>query len=190
MEMNGGSIVSYLACTPCVPLFLLNLKGLEAQGFLNFQGRRGITSAVRWNPHPVIFGVESRKGFHSAEKSILWWHVGLEFAFWRSLMSCPVYIYMCCEVIIWSKFGVFGSYYLVQVGVFGSYRYYLVQVCFIAYKNSGFKRFLHTQLSFCVSFLCPIIWQFSKIAFFKKRVQKLGFSIFSVLSLNFENSLF
>ena len=28
------------------------------------------------------------------------------------------------------------------------------------------------------------------MAFFKKKVQKLGFSIFSVLSLNFENSLF
>ena len=31
---------------------------------------------------------------------------------------------------------------------------------------------------------------FLKIAFFKKRVQKLGFSIFSVLSIKFENSLF
>ena len=31
---------------------------------------------------------------------------------------------------------------------------------------------------------------FLKIAFFKKRVQKLGFSIFCVLSLNFENSPF
>ena len=25
------------------------------------------------------------------------------------------YIYICCEVIIWSEFGPFGSYYLVQV---------------------------------------------------------------------------
>ena len=92
------------------------------------------------------------------------------------------------------------SYYLVQVWGFwklwsgpsrGFWSYYLVHVCFLAYKNSGFKRFgLHTQLSFCV-FLCPIIWQFSKNSlFFKKRVQKLGFSIFSVLSLNFENSPF
>ena len=29
-----------------------------------------------------------------------------------------MYIYICCEVIIWSKFGVFKCYYLVQVGVF------------------------------------------------------------------------
>ena len=41
-----------------------------------------------------------------------------------------------------------------------------------------------------VFFLGPIIWQLSKNSLFQKRVQKLGFSIFSVLSLNFENSLF
>ena len=54
-----------------------------------------------------------------------------------------IYICICCEVIIWSKFGVFESYHLVQVGVLESY--YLVQVCFLAYENSGFKRFLRTQ---------------------------------------------
>ena len=37
------------------------------------------------------------------------------------------HIEKCCEVIIWSKFGGFKCYYLVQVGVFKSY--YLVQVC-------------------------------------------------------------
>ena len=47
-----------------------------------------------------------------------------------------------------------------------------------------------TLSSHFVFLLCPIIWQSSKIAFFKKRAQKLGFSIFSVLSLDFENSLF
>ena len=99
------------------------------------------------------------------------------------------YIYMCCEVIIWSKFGVSGSYYLVQVGVLGSY--YLVQVCFLANKNSGFKRFvLHTQFSFCVFFCAQLSGNFLKIAFFQKKGAKIGFSIFSVLSLNFENSLF
>ena len=41
--------------------------------------------------------------------------------------NTPAYIYICCEVIIWSKFGVFKCYYLVQVGVFKCY--YLVQVC-------------------------------------------------------------
>ena len=71
-----------------------------------------------------------------------------------TLQHIYIYIYICCEVIIWSKFGVFKCYYLVQVGVFKCY--YLVQVCFLAYKNSGLKRFgLHTQLSFCVLFFVP-----------------------------------
>ena len=42
-----------------------------------------------------------------------------------------------------------------------------------------------------VFFLCPIIWHLSKnnLFFFKKRVEyNWGLSIFSVLSLNFENS--
>ena len=44
---------------------------------------------------------------------------------------------------------------------------------FLAYKNSGFKRFvLHTQLSFC-AFLCPIIWQFSKNSLFQKKRCKI-----------------
>ena len=62
---------------------------------------------------------------------------------------------------------------------------------FLAYKNSGFKRFcLHTQLSFCVSFFsAQLSGNFLKIAFFKKRMQNLGFSIFSVLSTKFGNSL-
>ena len=95
-----------------------------------------------------------------------------------------IYIYICCEVIMWAKFGHFRCYYLGQVGVI------IWAKLFLAYKNSGFKRFLHTQLSFCVFFLCPIIWQLSKNSLFQKRVQKLGFSIFCVLSLKFENYLF
>ena len=59
MEMNGGSAASYLARTPCVPVFLLVLIGLEAKGPLDFRGRRGITSVVRWNLHLVIFGVDN-----------------------------------------------------------------------------------------------------------------------------------
>ena len=33
--------------------------GLEAKGLLDFRGRRGIASVVRWNLCPVIFGVET-----------------------------------------------------------------------------------------------------------------------------------
>ena len=36
------------------------------------------------------------------------------------------------------------------------------------YKNRGFRQFCFVQLSLCVLFWCPIIWQFSKIAFLKK----------------------
>ena len=43
----------------------------------------------------------------------------------------------------------------------------------------------------CVFVWCPIFWQFSKNSlFFKKRVQRLGFSSFSVLILNFEILIF
>ena len=53
---------------------------------------------------------------------------------------------------------------------------------FLAYKNSGFKRFLaHTVIILCF-FCAQLSGNFLKIAFFKKRVQKLGFSNFSVLS--------
>ena len=65
MEVNGRSTVSYLVRTPRVPFFMLILIGLEAKNRLAFQGRRGITSVVRWNLRPVIFGVDLwRKGKH------------------------------------------------------------------------------------------------------------------------------
>ena len=56
METNGGSTALYLARALCIPVLLLILIDLEAKGRLDFQGRRGITSVVRWNLHPVIFG--------------------------------------------------------------------------------------------------------------------------------------
>ena len=40
------------------PLLMFILIGLEAKGFLAFQGQRGIISVVRWNLRPVIFGVD------------------------------------------------------------------------------------------------------------------------------------
>ena len=58
MEMNGGNSSPYLACTPCVPLFVHCLIRVEAEGLLDYQGRAGIISIVRWNLRPVIFGVE------------------------------------------------------------------------------------------------------------------------------------
>ena len=38
---------------------MLVLIGPETKNLLAFQGRRGIASVVRWNPRPVIFGVDT-----------------------------------------------------------------------------------------------------------------------------------
>ena len=48
MEMKGGSTVSYLAHTLSVLVFLLAFIVWGLLDFLNFQGRPGITSVVRW----------------------------------------------------------------------------------------------------------------------------------------------
>ena len=61
MEKNGGSSAQYLACTPCVPLFVHCLIRVEAEGPLDYQGRAGIISIVRWNLRPVIFGLDYQK---------------------------------------------------------------------------------------------------------------------------------
>ena len=58
MEMIGGSSASHLARTPCVPLFCASLLRVETEGVLDYQGRAGIISNVRWNLRPVIFGPE------------------------------------------------------------------------------------------------------------------------------------
>ena len=62
MEMIGGSTALYPLASQCF-CFLI---GVEAKGLLDFQGRRGITSVVRWNPRPVIFGVEFWEFLHRA----------------------------------------------------------------------------------------------------------------------------
>ena len=54
---------------------------------------------------------------------------------------CFPLMLMCCEVIIWAKFCHFRCYYLGQVGVI------IWAKLFLAYKNSGFKRFFaHTVI--------------------------------------------
>ena len=89
------------------------------------------------------------------------------------------HIYICCEVIIWAKFGHFRCYYLGQVGVI------IWAKLFLAYKNSGFKRFLaHTVIILCF-FLCPIIWQLSKNSLFQKKGAKNGFFKFLCFKLIF-----
>ena len=39
--------------------FVLSSTGVETEGLLDYQGRVGIMSVVRWNLRPVIFGVEN-----------------------------------------------------------------------------------------------------------------------------------
>ena len=80
--------------------------------------------------------------------------------------------------------GVFGSYYLVQVGFLEVIIW--SKFVFLAYKNSGFKRFvLHTQLSF-VFFFCPqFSGNFLKIAFFKKKGAIIGFFNFQCFKFKF-----
>ena len=69
--MNGGSSAPYLACTPCVPLFVYCLIRVEAEGLLDYQGRAGIISIVRWNLRPVIFGVENSFSLRISEHKSL-----------------------------------------------------------------------------------------------------------------------
>ena len=45
------------------PCFVLCLIGVETEGLLDYQGRAGIVSIVRWNLRPVIFGVENWKNY-------------------------------------------------------------------------------------------------------------------------------
>ena len=90
-----------------------------------------------------------------------------------SLSYIYIYIY-AVKLLSGPSLGVFGCYYLVQVGFLDVIIW--SKFVFLAYKNSGFKRFvLHTQLSFCVFFLCPIFWQCSKNSLFQKKGAKIGF---------------
>ena len=68
-DWTTGVLDNGNACAPCVPLFVHCLIRVEAEGLLDYQGRAGIISIVRWNLRPVIFGatapsaILSRKGF-------------------------------------------------------------------------------------------------------------------------------
>ena len=44
------------------PCFVLCLVRVETEGLLDYQGRAGIISIVRWNLRPVILGVEFSRG--------------------------------------------------------------------------------------------------------------------------------
>ena len=54
---SEGQILKLLA-SPC---FVFCLLRVETEGFLDYQGRAGIISIVRWNLRPVIFRVNKCK---------------------------------------------------------------------------------------------------------------------------------
>ena len=56
---------------------------------------------------------------------------------------------------------------------------------FSHYKNRGLRWFFGAQLSVCVLFLFPVIFQFSKNSLFQKRGAKIGFSNFQCFKLIF-----
>ena len=99
-----------------------------------------------------------------------------------------IYIY-AVRLLSGPSLGVFGSYYLVQVGFLEVIIW--SKFVFLAYKNSGFKRLvLHTQLSFCAFFLSPIFWQFSENSLFQKKGAKIGFSNFQCFKFKFSKLSF
>ena len=80
METIGGSPASYLARTPCVPFFCTLFKGVETEGLLDYQGRAGIISILRWNLCLVIVGVEAGQARKKSTKINFF---GPETAGWR-----------------------------------------------------------------------------------------------------------
>ena len=101
------------------------------------------------------------------------------------LQHIYIYIYISAvKLLSGPSLGVFGSYYLVQVGFLEVIIW--SKFVFLAYKNSGFKRFvLHTQLSFCVFFCPQFSGNFLKIAFFQKKGAKIGLSNFQCFKFKF-----
>ena len=56
-QRSFGNLCPYSQKAPCVPFFVLCLVGVETEGLLDYEGRAGIISIVRWNLRPVMFGV-------------------------------------------------------------------------------------------------------------------------------------
>ena len=99
------------------------------------------------------------------------------------VINSAAYIY-AVKLLSGPSLGFFGSYYLVQVGFLEVIIW--SKFVFLAYKNSGFKRFFAHPVIILCFLLCPIIWQFSKNSLFQKKGAKIWFFNFQCLSLNFE----
>ena len=72
---GGGPLAS--------PYFLPCLIGVETEGFLDYQGKAGIISIVRWNLRLGIFAVENFSSSPGPQQDTLWIH-----DFWRG-PPCP-----------------------------------------------------------------------------------------------------
>ena len=111
-----------------------------------------------------------------------WWDGLAPLVSSEHLIDNSVYVYAYVYIyMLW-------SYYLGQVWGFPkllsgpSQCYYLGQVCFRTIKIGVSGDFFLLSYHFVFLFCVQLFANFLKIAFFEKRVQKLGFSIFSVLS--------
>ena len=85
-EVPRRTSLAPLASLSCVLYFI----GVETEGFLDYQGRAGIISIVRWNLRPVIFGVEPGtvpNGFRQMPFSLAQLCVGP-----KLLKRCPTYV--------------------------------------------------------------------------------------------------
>ena len=103
--------------------------------------RGGRLTGAWWTPSRHSRGsILQKEAFRDAFGASNWLVGGV---WYGPQTGCPAYIYICicCEVIIWAKFGHFRCYYLGQVGVI------IWAKLFLGYKNSGFKRFFaHTVI--------------------------------------------
>ena len=104
-----------------------------------------------------------------------------------------IYIYACCEVVIWAKFGRFNSDYLGQVRDI-----IWTKVIFNLYLEWVLGDLLLLNYHFvwcvcvcvCARFLCPFFCQFLKNSlFFSKKGSEICFPNFLCFKFNFRKSL-
>ena len=142
----------------------------------------------------MSFSLQKEEDFWKTKKQTEnnWTKFWLKKAIFGPSSSATAYIYICvCIYIILYGYGYIYIYAVKlltgpRLGVFNSY--YLGHLIvtnwatsFSHYKNRGFRWFLVLSCQF-VFFCFQLFANFLKIAFFKKRVQKLGFqfSVFEV----------
>ena len=94
-------------------------------------------------------------------------------------ISIYLHIYICCEVKILANFYPFSKsiFWPSQSQYFGQGHFRTIKI--------GVSGVFLAQLSSCVFFLFPIIWQFSKNSLFQKKGAKIGFFNFLCFKFKF-----